>query len=133
MFCNKLIGMNKLGPKNYLPFILIALGAILLLAGIWLLLFSKDSTTEQAARTPLAGVTAEQGKQTFREYCNMCHPVNGTYAGNGPKLAGTRVTSNYEFLYNQVRNGRGLMPPFKPETLTELQISAIYQYLNTLK
>jgi mono/diheme cytochrome c family protein len=110
------------------------MGAILLLAGIWLLFFSNaSSTTEQAARTPLAGVTAEMGKQVFHQNCNVCHPGDGTRAGNGPKLSGTRATTNYDFLYKQVRNGRGLMPAFAAETVSEADISAVYQYLNSLK
>jgi mono/diheme cytochrome c family protein len=73
----------------------------------------------------------ERGAKVWAEQnCNLCHGDQA--AGRiGPKLARTSLSA--EATAQVVRAGRGSMPPYKTDKLTEADLAAVYAWLQTLR
>ena len=73
---------------------------------------------------------AERGRQLYEDYgCMACHGA-AAEGMMGPALAST--TLQLEQVRLQVRNPRGGMPDFPPQELSDGDLDAIYDYLQSL-
>jgi mono/diheme cytochrome c family protein len=80
---------------------------------------------QQAQGSPSANPTS--GKTIYQSLCNGCHP-NGK-AGVGPALIGL----DEKTIVQTVRQGKGGMPPFPTDRVSDAQLSDIIAYVETLK
>ncbi len=87
---------------------------------------TKAPAASPAATTP-AG--AASGQAIFQQNCNTCHP--GGDAGVGPSLKQSKFTVDQ--IKTQVRNGKGQMPPFPPETISDAQLDVLANYVKSLQ
>jgi mono/diheme cytochrome c family protein len=86
-----------------------------------------------AARVPLAAGDAGAGQQVFAAQCTSCHP--GANAGIGPALYGTQFVERYPEdgpLVAVIRQGKGGMPGFAEDRLTEQDLANTIAYLRGL-
>ena len=75
----------------------------------------------------IAQQNIERGEDLFiRKGCLGCHGASGR-GGVGPDLAHTALS--FDALLKQLRNPRGIMPPFPPEVVSDTEARAIHQYL----
>lgn len=83
------------------------------------------------AKPVAAGASSERGAQAWAEQnCNLCHGDQA--AGRiGPKLAKTSVTA--DAFAKVVRAGKGSMPPYKTDKLSDADLTAMVAWLQTLK
>jgi hydroxylamine dehydrogenase len=83
--------------------------------------------------TGLAVAQPDQAQTGARLYiekgCLGCHGTSGR-GGVGPSLANTRVA--FDGFLKQLRNPRGLMPPFHASVVSDEQARAIHQYLQSV-
>ncbi|MBI2906809.1 MAG: cytochrome c [Chloroflexi bacterium] len=99
--------------------------ALALLAGAGLVLFVGLSVTAAAPPSDAA-----KGKELWAaSFCRRCHGEQAQGAFAGP-LAGTQRAP--DFVINQVRNPRAMMPSFKPDKVSDQDIRDIVDYLKTL-
>ncbi|MBM4457946.1 MAG: hypothetical protein FJ011_09320 [Chloroflexi bacterium] len=91
------------------------------------------SPTETPAPTPepTAGkIDADTGRQVWlRQECIDCHGENAE-GDRGPTLAGTGLT--YDAVLLRVRTGKGRMPDFTVEEISDLEVQQIYAWLRSL-
>lgn len=84
--------------------------------------------------TPLpAGADVATGQQIFATTCNSCHP--NANAGIGPALHGAAFASRYPddaTLIGVVRQGKGGMPSFAPDQLSDQNLARMVAYLRSL-
>ncbi|HEX2911378.1 MAG TPA: cytochrome c [Chloroflexia bacterium] len=97
---------------------------------------STSNTPSGAATTaPSGGGTtgdAANGLKLFQANgCVGCHPNGGRVAGVGPKLAGT--TRDDTYIHGNIRNGRGAMPAFPADQISDAQINDLIAYIRSLK
>lgn len=78
------------------------------------------------AGDPAAGLKVFQASA-----CVSCHPANGRNAGIGPKLANT--TRDEAYIRNNIRNGKGQMPPYTTEQVSDQQLNDLVAYIKNLK
>ncbi len=71
------------------------------------------------------------GQKVFTQLCNVCHPNGGRVAGIGPKLAAT--TRDEAYIRNNIRMGKGTMPAFGPDQVSDQQLNDIVAYIKNLK
>ncbi|HEY3061946.1 MAG TPA: cytochrome c [Chloroflexota bacterium] len=80
----------------------------------------------------LAG-DATAGQPAFAAHCNSCHP--GANAGIGPALYGPQVAERYPddgALVAVIRQGKGGMPGFSSDQLSDQDLTNIIAYLHGL-
>lgn len=83
--------------------------------------------TSSVAADPIA-----EGKLIFNTKCVNCHGADGKLGFSGAKdLTATQLTAEQQ--KELVRKGKGTMPPFGTEVLTDTQVDAVVQYVGTLK
>lgn len=91
------------------------------------------------AKKQVAGGDPAKGRQIFQSACAVCHRDDSTAKKTGPGLLGLYklpALPNGEAVTDAnverwVRNGGGLMPPFK-NALTPEQMKDLLAYLKTL-
>jgi mono/diheme cytochrome c family protein len=98
---------------------------------------AEESATPTEAATPPPEPIAEPEKpridvrKLFAMNCSWCHDGYGLHAGKGPKLAGTKMTTDQ--IYDRIAKGKsGFMPGFA-KTLKKEQIDAFVEYIKWLK
>lgn len=107
-----------------------------------LLLFScggdSPSTASNADATNAAPASKKpvaqgntKGKLIFKQYCVVCHGMDGKLAVSGAKDLSVSVLPIEERI-NQITNGKGLMTPYK-DILSTDQIQAVSEYLVELR
>lgn len=98
---------------------------------------ADEPAASTEAATPPPEVSAEPEKpkvdvrKLFAMNCSWCHDGYGLHAGKGPKLAGTKMTTDQ--IYDRIAKGKsGAMPGFG-KTLKKEQIDAFVEYIKGLK
>ncbi|MFH1140587.1 MAG: cytochrome c, partial [Chloroflexota bacterium] len=87
--------------------------------------------TEVASATPTptswAGADLVRlGQGAYETFCNACHP--GGNRGIGPAVRGLEKDA----FNTAVRQGRGTMPAYSPDKLSDEQLQAMYAYVASL-
>ncbi len=72
---------------------------------------------------------AGDGSKVFANLCTACHPAGG--AGLGPALKGTKLA--LDAFTQTVRTGKGMMPAFKADRLSDSDLQAVWNYLKELQ
>jgi len=91
------------------------------------------SPVASQARSSLAPGDATAGQQPFAPRCNSCHP--GANAGIGPALYGPQLVDRYPddgALAAVIRQGKGGMPGFSSDQLSDQDLTNIIAYLHGL-
>lgn len=71
-----------------------------------------------------------KGKLIYKQYCVLCHGVDGKLGLSGAKdLSISEI--DMEERINQITNGKGMMTPYK-DILTKEQIQSVAEYLDEL-
>lgn len=86
----------------------------------------KDSTQTETDKKQII----EYGKQLYTAACINCHGQNGDLGKSGAKNLKTTVLNETEKLA-LIKKGKGVMPAYS--SLSDTQIQAIVQYINTFK
>lgn len=100
------------------------------IAPIRLILGGVDAPSAAAPTptpTPGASASVRNGEAVFNGFCNSCHP--GGKQGAGPAiigLSGQQVTT-------AVRAGKGAMPAFGADKITDRQLDDLVAFVNTLR
>ena len=92
---------------------------------------SRASPAAAALTSPASGDPA--GQQVFATQCNTCHP--NANAGIGPALHGSAFASRYPddaTLVGVIRRGKGGMPPFPADQLSDPDLANLVAYLRSL-
>ncbi len=84
-----------------------------------------------AAPAAAGAGNATAGQRVFTQQCNVCHTNGGRVAGIGPKLAGANIPD--ATIQSNVRNGKGAMPAFSTEQVSDQQLSDLVAYIKSLK
>jgi mono/diheme cytochrome c family protein len=96
-----------------------------------LLAFSVGVAGQGAA---LADGDAQKGKVTFiKNGCWQCHDYNGqgsVATSNGKVIARTQLP--VDAFISFVHTTNGAMPPFRPQVLSDVDLTDIYAYLQSL-
>jgi mono/diheme cytochrome c family protein len=71
---------------------------------------------------------AKTGAQLFSSNCESCHGPNGTGGHVGPDLQKSSVAEDLAKVEKQVRNGKGVMPPFS-DVLSDQEIDTVAHYV----
>lgn len=88
------------------------------------------ATTTTAA--PAATGDAAKGKVVFLAVCTGCHPNGGTDAGFGPNLSTSPHAIDPAYITFNVRNGRGFMPKFGTDQVSDVDLTNIIAYLSSI-
>jgi mono/diheme cytochrome c family protein len=85
---------------------------------------------------PSARAAGDEGAQTFKSNCVVCHGADGTGTATGKSLMAPDLHSDavqkltVAQMITQVSDGKNNMPPFK-STLTDDQIKNVVTYVRT--
>jgi mono/diheme cytochrome c family protein len=110
-------------------FLDLALGSLLMTIAVCRPWGGESAQQEQTPVHPVAQTSArERGRQVFLSNCNGCHPGGG--AGVGPALKNRPIPES--LVRSQVRNGRGIMPAFSPDRISDEQLEALVAYVTNL-
>lgn len=90
---------------------------------------SSDKVVASAETTKSSGNS--KGKLIYKQYCVVCHGMDGKLAVSGAKDLSVSVLPIEERI-DQITNGKGLMTPYKDILSTE-QIQAVAEYLDELR
>lgn len=91
----------------------------------------KAKTGAKIDTTTIADPIAA-GKMIYVNKCAQCHGEIGNGGVSGAKdLSLTQLTDDEKKLL--IRNGKNAMPGFKEDVLTDADVDAVVQYVNTLK
>jgi mono/diheme cytochrome c family protein len=96
---------------------------------------AKPKPVAPAAAAPVKGSGNTNGAELYSQYCAVCHAEGK----NGPPLEGimkrrefpSGTPTNNARLRDTIKMGRAMMPAFS-NTLSDEQVDAIVQYVNTL-
>jgi mono/diheme cytochrome c family protein len=106
----------------------------LLVAGVLALARTSDGAPNDVPATlasPLAG-DAVAGKETFTQYCSICHGVRAT-GFIGPYIAGINWTApGLIAIVRQGVGGYGGMPAFNADVVTDENLANVAAYLASL-
>jgi mono/diheme cytochrome c family protein len=80
----------------------------------------------QVAAAPTAAAASPSPAETFRAHCAVCHGDAGEGIA-GPPLRPLQIPAADVAIV--VREGRGQMPPFAPEQLTDDALTALAGFL----
>lgn len=81
--------------------------------------------------TPQAGGDPVAGKAVFDKNCNACHPGGGK--GLGPSIKRGDYNGTATDITKVVRNGKGIMPPYNLNAISDKDLENLNSYLMTLK
>jgi|GEM_PF-2346348 len=112
---------------------LVGLALLITAAVVWLLLINKQDSSAISPITPIPGATADKGLQVFQQQCTICHPGDGKRPGTGPALTRSKIADSYPALFGQIRQGKGQMPAFYAQQISNADISNISTYLQSIK
>jgi mono/diheme cytochrome c family protein len=85
----------------------------------------------QAGNTTRSAGDPTRGQAVFARYCNACHP--GGAQGSGPSLIQRMPHTSDEEVRDAVRGGRGRMPPYTTDQISDSELTDLIAYLRTLK
>lgn len=130
-----LLQPDRLNPRRLLIALAFIVSVSLAAAGLAACDDSSSSnpTTVPSAggsTTPLAGDPAK-GQVVFARYCNACHPGGGM--GAGPSLVSRVPGMRDSAVENAVRRGRGRMPAFTANQISDQELTDLVSFLRTLK
>jgi mono/diheme cytochrome c family protein len=92
---------------------------------------ARSQTNAPATIQPPPPRTALRGRQLFMsDNCYLCHGTVGQ-GGAGPTIAPPRLMSQSAFSA-YVRRPQGHMPPYTQTVLSDADLAAIYDYLQSL-
>lgn len=80
---------------------------------------------------PSATALPQGGEAIFAKYCNTCHPGGGR--GAGPSLIQSTPNFSDADLKNIVLHGRGRMPGFGPDRISDADLDPLVAYIRSLK
>lgn len=107
----------------------LALGSLLVATTLCRPWGGESTQREQAPAGPVAqDPVRARGEQVFLSNCNGCHPGGG--AGIGPALNNRPIPES--LVRSQVRNGRGIMPAFPRDRITDEQLDELVAYVAAL-
>jgi len=95
---------------------------------LWVACGSSSGDTAASNTDP---ITPEQAKTLFIRKCATCHGTEGNMEIGGAKNL-TASTLSKEEVLDQIRHGKGNMPPFG-EVLTTKEIEAIAQHTLSIR
>ena len=89
------------------------------------------SPTRPAVSPTVAAAAGDvaAGKTVFDANCNACHP--GGEKGVGPSLKETKLTDDQ--IKTQVRQGKGAMPAFAADKISDKQLTDLIAYIKSIK
>ncbi len=98
------------------------------------------TTPAVTAQTPEAATALrEQGKAVYETWCLVCHGdgrfmpgtagLRAKYQGDRPAVLDDRTDLTPEFVRSFVRNGVGIMAPFRETEITNEELAALVAYL----
>lgn len=89
---------------------------------------TATAATPTPAGTPTSGGggDAQRGKAVFNANCNACHP--GAKQGVGPGITGVAD----QVITSTVRSGKGAMPTFGQDKISDQQLQDLLAYLHTV-
>ena len=80
-----------------------------------------------APPSPSAAGNVENGRAVYNTNCNACHP-------DGKQGVGPAITaSSDQTIISVARNGRGAMPAFGPDRISDQQMQDMLAYVRTLR
>jgi len=95
------------------------------------------TTTAAAGATTAAAAggtgNAAAGSTVFRSQCQACHPNGGRAAGVGPNLSNSANAGDAGYIRNNVRNGKGAMPAFPPDQLSDAELENLVAYIASIR
>ena len=112
---------------------------VLAFAAVFLIIMSyglaemnKKAKTGAKIDTSSVADPIAAGKLIYVNKCAQCHGEIGNGGASGAKdLSLSQLTDEEKKLL--VRNGKNAMPGFKEDVLSETDVEAVVQYVNTLK
>lgn len=104
------------------------LGRFTALLAVWVSVHSLVSCGGESSTNSNKAI---DGKTLYRQHCVICHGADGTLALNGAADL-SRSTLSLEERIHQIASGKNTMPPYRG-TLKEAEISAVAQYIETLR
>jgi quinohemoprotein ethanol dehydrogenase len=124
---------NKLGVSSPLRAIVLTVTALAFAGGV---LSGCGGGNDEASPPPPAATTATEtgdgqatsGAELFSSNCESCHGPNGTGGHVGPDLQKSAVAEDLAKVEKQVRNGKGVMPPFA-DVLSDEEIDTVAHYV----
>ncbi|MCL5110382.1 MAG: cytochrome c [Chloroflexi bacterium] len=90
---------------------------------------AKPAATAAPAGGAAAAANLDEGKAIFDKNCTGCHP--GGDKGVGPSLKTT--SKDVQGIKTQVRSGKGQMPAFDKNTISDQQLESLAAYVDSLK
>jgi mono/diheme cytochrome c family protein len=97
---------------------------------LWVAQGKPDQVPPLPGSEKKAGAAELDGRTLFEKFgCSGCHGPNGE-GGIGPALNQAEVPADE--ITQVVRNGRGAMMSFQPDTLSDAELEAIVQYVQAL-
>ena len=108
---------------KFIPFLFV-IGLIIACGG-------NEPNKSNAKAKKTAAKKGPDGEKIYRQYCVICHGVNGDMGASGAFNLTTSVLSLDEKI-NVISNGRNTMTPFKG-ILTEADIKAVAEYVAKFK
>ena len=76
-------------------------------------------------------IVSLSGEKIFKQYCVLCHGVDGKLGLNGSKDL-TISKLPMDSVFRQIRKGKGTMPPYM-DVLSDAEIDSVYNYVISLR
>ncbi|MDO8567601.1 MAG: c-type cytochrome [Dehalococcoidales bacterium] len=114
--------MDSLEKKLVLCLV-IALLIVAFIPFYWL----REPARQAAATTRIQKESVQKGRDTFVTTCSSCHGQQAQ-GGAGPSLKGKDAT----LVQKTVRNGKGIMPVFSPNQISDGELEDIIAFLGSL-
>ncbi len=83
-------------------------------------------------RAPHAPAQYSLGEKVFRGNCSGCHPYGGNILKPKMTIVGSDKLASSQTLTGWIRSPEEPMPPFSPQSISQDQAAALYEYLNYL-
>ncbi|MBC7171866.1 MAG: c-type cytochrome [Polyangiaceae bacterium] len=84
------------------------------------------TTPARSYEGPIASTDVMLGQRIYETHCSSCHP--GASAGYGPAIAGLGWQPAQ--MRQTVREGKGRMPAFGPEKISDEELEALLAHLS---
>ena len=110
---------------------MLAILTLLLFVAMIFITYDRNKMGAGASNAPATPTTMVDGKALYEANCSKCHGSDGTMGLSG---AANLQTSNMadDEIKSTIANGKKMMPP-NPGNLTPEQISAVADYVKTLR
>lgn len=89
--------------------------------------WAREPARQDAAVARIERESVQKGNKTFLSACGACHGQQGQ-GGVGPALKGADAT----LMRGAVRTGKGIMPRFGPNQISDRELEDIIVFLNSL-